>query len=122
MKVHWSLADNRLGQAELSLHWAESDGPQVEPLHKRGFGMRAVERLLASEIKGHAQFDFAADGLRCTITAPLGSKLGHSTPDKFRLQARSPELSSRPGFVVPLGGKTEQVCKTELYSDAVGPE
>jgi len=122
LRVRWDIALDRLGKAELSLHWLESDGPEVEPLHKRGFGMRAVERLLASEIDGRAQFDFAADGLRCTITAPLGSKLGHSTPDKIRLQARSPELSSRPGPVIPPGGKIEQVCKTELYSDAVGPE
>jgi two-component sensor histidine kinase len=114
VKVHWDVALNHLGQAEFSLRWAESDGPEVGPPQKRGFGMRAVERLLASEIDGQAQFDFAADGLRCTITAPLGSKLGHSTPDKIGLPAWSPELFSRPGPVVPLGGEIEQVCKTEL--------
>jgi len=122
LRIHWGVAHNYRGKAELSLRWVESNGPEVEPPQRRGFGMRAVERLLASEIDGQAQFDFAADGLRCTITAPLGSKLGHSAPDKIRLRARSPELSSRPGFVVPLGEKNQQVCKTELYSDAIRPE
>ncbi len=43
--------------------------------------------MLANEIEGQARFDFAADGLRCTINAPLGNKLGHSVPEKIRLQA-----------------------------------
>jgi two-component sensor histidine kinase len=87
VKVNWDVAHNHLRQAELSLRWVESDGPEVKTPHNRGFGMRAVERLLANEVEGEVQFDFAADGLRCTITAPLGNKLGYSVPEKIQLQA-----------------------------------
>ncbi len=89
VKVYWDVAQDHLGQgqAELSLCWVESGGPRVEQPRSRGFGMRAVGRLLANEIEGQARFDFAADGLRCTINAPLGNKLGHSAPEKIRLQA-----------------------------------
>jgi two-component sensor histidine kinase len=87
VKVHWDVALDPLGQSDLTLRWVESDGPPVKPALSRGFGMRAVERLLANAIEGQAKFDFAADGLRCTITAPLGGKLGHAAPEEIRLQA-----------------------------------
>jgi two-component sensor histidine kinase len=49
------------------------DGPE------KGFGMRAIERLLAQEIDGKAIVAFAPEGLRCSIEAPFTEKLGAET-------------------------------------------
>jgi len=38
--------------------------------------MQAVERMLAQEIEGKAQLDFAPDGLRFAIEAPFGDRIG----------------------------------------------
>jgi two-component system, chemotaxis family, CheB/CheR fusion protein len=59
-----------------TLRWIEEGGPKVSLPSRRGFGGRAIEKLLASDIEGRIRLDFAPEGLRCEITAPLGNKLG----------------------------------------------
>jgi two-component sensor histidine kinase len=65
------------GEDMFTLKWIEEGGPQVSPPSRQGFGGHAGERLLANEIEGRVRLDFAPEGLRCEITAPLGNKLGH---------------------------------------------
>jgi hypothetical protein len=37
--------------------------------------VQAVERMLAQEIEGKAQLDFAPEGLRFAIEAPFGDRI-----------------------------------------------
>jgi two-component sensor histidine kinase len=76
VSVIWHSTMREDGVAMLLLEWIERGGPRVQPPKRRGFGVRAIERLLASEVEGQVQLDFAANGLRCTIRAPFGEKLG----------------------------------------------
>jgi two-component sensor histidine kinase len=55
----------------LRLDWVESGGPPVAPPARRGFGSRMLEQGLAGELGGTVRLDFAAQGLRCHIDAPL---------------------------------------------------
>ena len=55
--------------------WRECDGPPVSPPLRRGFGSRLVERVLASDFRGKAVLDFAADGVRFTLEAPVQGAL-----------------------------------------------
>ena len=55
---------------ELALHWQESGGPLVEPPRRKGFGSLLVLKTLELELGGHAQTDFAREGVRCSITLP----------------------------------------------------
>jgi PAS domain S-box-containing protein len=64
--VGWSI-DNR----ELGLCWSESGGPPVVPPTHHGFGRLLVERVLASDLDGRVDLDFASGGLNCTIVMPL---------------------------------------------------
>jgi two-component sensor histidine kinase len=43
----------------------------VKPPERRGFGLRLVEDVLAQDLRGEVKINFAADGLECTIVAPL---------------------------------------------------
>lgn len=64
--IAWTVTGDRL-----RIEWSEHDGPPVsEPTH-RGFGLRMIERALASDLDGDATISFELDGLRCTIEATL---------------------------------------------------
>nr|WP_304502903.1 HWE histidine kinase domain-containing protein [Caldovatus aquaticus] len=89
--VRWTVAPpasaragaGRKGGGEapvLTLHWEESGGPPLPgPPARRGFGTRLLERGLAMELRGTVRLDFAREGLRCAITAPLAAA---ATPDQ----------------------------------------
>jgi PAS domain S-box-containing protein len=53
------------------LEWIEHGGPPVAAPERRGFGVRMIERVLASDIGGSVKLDFAEQGLQCRIQAPL---------------------------------------------------
>jgi two-component sensor histidine kinase len=64
--LSWTAEDGRL-----NLVWQERGGPPVSPPARRGFGTRMIERGLAAELAGTAQIDFRANGVVCTLEAPL---------------------------------------------------
>jgi PAS domain S-box-containing protein len=53
------------------LTWRESGGPTVEAPSRRGFGVRMIERALASDLGGIVHIDFAPSGIVCTIDGPV---------------------------------------------------
>lgn len=53
------------------LSWIEQDGPRVEQPQRAGFGTRLLERNLAVELSGAIKLDYAPEGLRCEIFAPV---------------------------------------------------
>ncbi|HWH22345.1 MAG TPA: PAS domain S-box protein [Allosphingosinicella sp.] len=66
VEVSWSVKGE-----QLHLRWQESGGPPVEQPTKRGFGIRMLEQALASELTGQVEVQFLAEGLLCTMDAPL---------------------------------------------------
>jgi two-component sensor histidine kinase len=54
----------------LRIEWRESGGPPVSAPSRRGFGLRMIERALASDLSGTATIVFAPEGLLCRIDAP----------------------------------------------------
>jgi len=64
--IGWRPAGQRL-----RMEWRESGGPRVAAPEGRGFGLRLIERALASDLGGAVALDFATEGLVCTIDAPL---------------------------------------------------
>lgn len=53
------------------LCWDESGGPPVKSPDRKGFGLRMIERALASDLSGSVTMHFGESGLSCTIDAPL---------------------------------------------------
>ncbi len=53
------------------LTWHETGGPAVVPPAQRGFGVRMIERVLASDLGGTVNIDFAQSGIVCTIDGPV---------------------------------------------------
>jgi two-component sensor histidine kinase len=56
--------------SRLRLRWCEVGGPPVAVPRRKGFGTRLIERSLTGE-DGAAQFEFAPDGLNCTLELAL---------------------------------------------------
>lgn len=77
VSVTWTQAD---GVARVT--WQESGGPPVLPIHKRGFGMDLIEKIVAHELNNPIELDFASAGVRCVITVPV------RTPSAFAIRAR----------------------------------
>jgi two-component sensor histidine kinase len=38
---------------------------------RKGFGSRLIERALAGDFGGEVRMDYAPEGLRCELTAPM---------------------------------------------------
>jgi two-component sensor histidine kinase len=75
VEVNWRVEplDGAAGKA-LALEWAEHGGPPVQgPPARRGFGSRLIERGLPVQLGrgGTVALEFAPEGLRCRIRAPL---------------------------------------------------
>lgn len=68
--LHWNLSGAEQRQV-LTIEWKESGGPRVEVPVQKGFGTRLIERGLSAELRGEARLKFAAEGVTCTISAPV---------------------------------------------------
>jgi PAS domain S-box-containing protein len=64
--IAWQIEGGRF-----SLAWRESGGPSVKPPTRRGFGSRLIERGLAAELRGRVKIEYRAEGVVCSIEAPL---------------------------------------------------
>lgn len=63
--IGWEIREGRL-----LMDWLECGGPRVTPPNGRGFGLRMIERALASDLAGRVTLRFEPDGLACAIDAP----------------------------------------------------
>jgi PAS domain S-box-containing protein len=61
----WRVEDGRL-----ELSWTESDGPEIVPPNRRGYGSRAIVAGIERQLGGIVKFDWRTSGLRCTLSVP----------------------------------------------------
>jgi two-component sensor histidine kinase/DNA-binding response OmpR family regulator len=71
VKLHWELK-----AGALILHWNEAGGPAARPPVSQGFGTRIITASVSSQLGGQATFDWRPEGLHCTLSIPLGDKIG----------------------------------------------
>lgn len=74
--IGWALTESH----QLVITWRESEGPEVMPPTSKGFGSRMIERALAADLGATVSFDYAADGLVCTIIAAETALAGRQAP------------------------------------------
>jgi hypothetical protein len=66
VRLAWHTADGLL-----RLSWHESGGPPVAPPTRRGLGSRMLNDGLFRDLNGETRLDYAVDGVRHEISAPL---------------------------------------------------
>jgi two-component sensor histidine kinase len=62
----------QVGPRHLELQWAETGGPSVQPPHSEGYGTRVITASVERQLDGCATFDWHPEGLRFTMSIPLG--------------------------------------------------
>jgi PAS domain S-box-containing protein len=88
VKLSWNNSYNEQGGRNLTLLWEETGGPPVAPPKRAGFGSRLISRSFENS-GGRATSEFAPDGLRCLIEAPLSA--AEELPDlEHRAPSRGP--------------------------------
>jgi PAS domain S-box-containing protein len=64
VQIEWS----RAADGRVVLRWAETGGPPVKPPTRHGFGMRVVDNMIRTHLKGEIKVDWRAGGLTCEMT------------------------------------------------------
>lgn len=62
----------------LHFEWVEHGGPKVAPTERRGFGSKALSRMLTGPLGGQVTHELPVDGARFTASVPLSTAL-HET-------------------------------------------
>jgi len=76
--VTWSVAGEP-APGVLTLEWRESGGPPVAPPSRRGFGTEMIRRGFARDVDGETDLEFAPEGVRFRLVAPLSHKISAIT-------------------------------------------
>lgn len=76
VSIGWALTEGH----QIIMTWRESGGPEVTPPTSTGFGSRMIERALAADLGATVKFDYAPQGLVCTIIAAETALLDRQVP------------------------------------------
>jgi PAS domain S-box-containing protein len=63
VQIEWRDAP----EGQFVLRWVETNGPPVKQPTRSGFGLRAMEAMIRSQLNGHVRFEWRAEGLACEI-------------------------------------------------------
>jgi PAS domain S-box-containing protein len=123
-----------LGPDHLVLQWAESGGPSVRPPSSEGYGTRVIGASVERQLDGSATFDWHPDGLRFSMSIPLGEKAKAEAEENGSRDGRaSAQGNGAAARRVPPGNRLLLVedealtgmmmsdMLTELGFDVIGP-
>lgn len=85
VKLAWDVR-SRGGEERLSVVWREEGGPPVSPPTRRGFGLRLIERALATDLCAQITLAFESGGFVCRIEG----RLPHAAEDAHGVVAAAP--------------------------------
>jgi putative addiction module CopG family antidote len=66
--VSWRVDND---EKQLTMTWAEENGPSVVPPQSRGFGLRLLTRSLEDDFHASVDLEFKQEGVCCRVVAPL---------------------------------------------------
>jgi CheY-like chemotaxis protein len=122
----------QVGPSRLELQWVETAGRSVQPPHSEGYGTRVISASVERQLDGCATFDWHPEGLRFTMSIPLGEKTkqpesasrGRWTTDEDRGAALRKVVAGNRLLLVEdeaLTGMMMSDMLTELGFHVIGP-
>jgi two-component sensor histidine kinase len=63
IRVEWSQTQN----GRVALRWTETNGAAVKPPTQKGLGMRVIETMVGTHLKGQVHFTWSGRGVACEI-------------------------------------------------------
>jgi PAS domain S-box-containing protein len=126
LRLAWELQ-----HGALIVTWVESLGSLVRPPTRQGYGIKMISMSVERQLGGHASFDWAPEGLRCTLAIPFsGAKegaekkvAGAASPGKVGVVKSKSLMADRVLLVEDeaLIGMMMKNMLTELGLSVVGP-
>jgi two-component sensor histidine kinase/DNA-binding response OmpR family regulator len=127
VRLSWEL-----GRSRLVLQWVESGGPLVQRPRSEGYGTRVIGASVERQLDGSALFDWHPEGLRFTMSIPLGEKARAKDGGQPQPQPRAATAGNGAARVAPgnrlllvedeaLTGMMMSDMLTELGFDVIGP-
>src|SRR5215813_697303 len=122
----------KLSGSDLVMHWDERGGPAIRPPATPGYGTKVITASVEYQLGGSAVFDWRPEGLRFTMSAPLGQK-AEGPLAGAAANATTTANSGRPRKAVMRGrrllliedetlvGMMMHDTLTELGFDVIGP-
>lgn len=78
LSIAWRLEGTDPDDQHFHFSWRESDGPDVTPPTRRGFGRKLTGRIAAASLKARISLDFPAEGVVWLVDAPASAVLDHA--------------------------------------------
>jgi PAS domain S-box-containing protein len=119
----------KTGPDSLVLHWNETGGPRIAPPPSRSFGLNVIRASIENQLSGKATFDWAPEGIHCTLSIPqqepLSAGSGRKPGNGAANAAGGPSMAHcRRVLLVEdeaLVAMMIQECLTEYGHSVVGP-
>jgi PAS domain S-box-containing protein len=119
----------KTGPDFLVLHWNETGGPRIAPPPSRSFGLNVIRASIENQLSGKATFDWAPQGIQCTLSipqqGPLSTIAGRKSGNGAAIAAAEPTMAHcRRVLLVEdeaLVAMMIQECLTEYGHSVVGP-
>ncbi len=124
VSLNWQLRSDHL-----LLTWVETGGPPIAPPAARSFGLKVIRASVENQLGGQAAFDWALQGMQCTLSIPLREAAGAREPAKAGNGAANgaKQAGAAPGRRIllvedeALVAMMIQECLTECGHSVVGP-
>jgi two-component system CheB/CheR fusion protein len=71
VRLSWQVDQQPHGRV-LEVHWMEEASPSASQISRRGLGSRLLQFAVAKGLNGVSEFNFEPDGLRVSISLPVG--------------------------------------------------
>ena len=71
ISIRWKFVTDSSEARQIEIVWQESGGPVVTTPDHKGFGHMVITHLAPKALEGSASIDFAKDGFRWTLVAPV---------------------------------------------------
>ena len=89
--------------------WSESGGPATKPPNRKGFGTRIILASIERQLRGHVDFDWRPEGLRCVISVPFSNTMETAEC----LESRANIETATPGMTIALAGGSVMLVEDE---------
>ena len=70
VSVRWTLTNEQSSAMKLRIQWDEAGGPEVAMPIRQGYGSSVIRDLIAYELGGRVDLEFAPHDVRCFIELP----------------------------------------------------
>lgn len=90
VEIDWTVPPSQ-DKPRFRISWTETGGPRVEAPQRTGFGRTVIERMAAVSAGGDVELEYAPEGLRWQLRAPMDRSVMHGQAAGIRVAGKEVE-------------------------------